>query len=277
MAPRTTAVLLEDLCLPAHAAWRDGALWVADTVGGDLLCVDESGAVLRRIAVPGRPGAFGWSADGTLHVVSAGDRRLLAVRGDHTEEVADLWDLSPHDCTGLAFGPNGHAYVANCGFDFTASAEPRSATIVGVDPDGGTWLAATGALLPAELLVPPGSSQLMVVESLGRRITTFEMADDGSLHDPAVWADLQPNVPSGACPDGHHGVWATDPVNKGVMRVIAQVGAVEWISTGDRRAYACALGGEDGNVLFVCTGLTSEPRQAAERRVGRVELAVVDT
>jgi sugar lactone lactonase YvrE len=38
-----------------------------------------------------------------------------------------------------------------------------------------------------------------------------------------------------------------------VLRVHAEHGVIDRISTGLRQAYACMLGGEAGNTLFICT------------------------
>ena len=89
-----------------------------------------------------------------------------------------------------------------------------------------------------------------------------------------VFADLAPNVPDGICLDTEGGVWCADPRNKEVVRVEEGGEITDRISTGDRGAYACILGGEDRRSLFICTNTLSGP-EAAQARDGRIEVTRV--
>ena len=60
-----------------------------------------------------------------------------------------------------------------------------------------------------------------------------------------------------------------------VLRVIEGGEIAERIETGERGAYACMLGDEDGRTLYVLTNTGSGP-DAAARRDGRIECMRVE-
>ncbi len=146
--------------------------------------------------------------------------------------------------------------------------------MVCVEPDGEAWVVIDRLLFPngaAIVETDDGARTLVVAESFGQRLSAYDLLDDGSVEQPRVWADLRPNVPDGLALDAEGAVWVTDPVHNGLMRVVEGSGAVDWVSTGDRPAYACALGGSDGHTLYVCTSPSSNPARTLSERAGRIE------
>ena len=81
-----------------------------------------------------------------------------------------------------------------------------------------------------------------------------------------TFAALDPTAPDGICLDAEGAVWVADPPAREVVRVREGGEVTDRVSTGDRPAFACALGGDDGRTLFVCTGrvmVTPEQSRAA--------------
>jgi sugar lactone lactonase YvrE len=60
-----------------------------------------------------------------------------------------------------------------------------------------------------------------------------------------------------------------------VLRVFDGGRIERTVSTGDRPAFACMLGGDDRQTLFVCTCTASGPAMA-DKRDGRIEAVKVD-
>jgi sugar lactone lactonase YvrE len=56
------------------------------------------------------------------------------------------------------------------------------------------------------MAVLPDNSTLIVADSYGKQLTGFDMADDGSLSNQRVWADLGDGVPDGICVDAENAV-----------------------------------------------------------------------
>jgi sugar lactone lactonase YvrE len=273
-----TTVLMERLAFPDCPRWHGGRLWFSDTHDGRVWAMTEEGQAEPMLSVDGRPGGLGWLPDGRLLVVSMKGRALLRVDGDQLTTVCDLSRFSPHAWNDLVVDPDGRAYVGGHGHDVEAGDELAGAPLVCVEPDGEAWVVVDRLLFPNGMAVVdgPAGRTLLVAETWGQRVSAYDLLADGSAARPRVWADVRPNVPDGLAVDAEGAVWVADPVLKGLMRVIEGVGAVQWLSTGDRGAFACALGGSDGRTLYVCTSGTSNPAKTVRERSGRIEAVRVD-
>ncbi|WP_300016519.1 SMP-30/gluconolactonase/LRE family protein [Pseudonocardia sp.] len=260
-------VVLEKYSFLESPRWRDGRIWVSDFYTHRVLSAREDGSDVRVEAeVEGQPSGLGWLPDGRLLVVSMRDHRVL--RREPDGSLATHADLSAH-ATGLLndmlVDLDGRAYVGNFGFDLMTGAPVRTASLVRVDPDGTVTVAAT------DLSFPNGSAmvngELVVAETLGNRISAFPVDFDGSLGARRDWARFGehpagtevPDVlgalvvaPDGMCADAEGAVWAADALGNRAVRVRPQAGIVDTVEAGTG-VYACALGGDDGRTLFLCT------------------------
>ena len=114
----------------------------------------------------------------------------------------------------------------------------------------GTWLPALP--FPNGMAVTPDNTTLLLAgESHGKRLTAFDIASDGSLSHPRVWADLGDGVPDGICLDAEGDVWYADVPNKRCGA--SEGGEVLQTIALDRGCFACMLGGEDRKTLFLVT------------------------
>ena len=268
-------VLLDGLTFPEGPRWHDGRLWFSDFFDHQVVAVDLDGRRETIVEVPNQPSGLGWLPDGRLLVVSMLDRRLLRLDSEGLSEVADLSAVATGPCNDMVVDTEGRAYVGNFGFDRRAGEQPVTTCIARVDPDGKVVVAAEDLFFPNGTVISPSGETLIVGESRARRLTAFERAPDGGLSNRRLFADLAPNMPDGICLDAEGAVWSADPRNKEVIRVLEGGEIVTRISTGDRGAYACMLGGEDRRTLLICTCMTSGP-EAAEARSGRIEYTRVE-
>jgi hypothetical protein len=67
-----------------------------------------------------------------------------------------------------------------------------------------------------------------------------------------------------------------DPPGRQVIRVLEGGRVTQRVSTGDRSAVACELGGEDGRTLFICTFPTTAATSEDAAPAGTLEVVVVD-
>jgi len=271
---RQVTVLLDQLVFPECPRWRDGRLWFADMHDRKVWAMTQHAQSQLICEVPGQPAGIGWLPDGTLQVVSMTDRTLWRVERGRLVKVVDLSPLFSSNANDMAIDMYGRAYIGNFGFD--GAGEPTTTCMVCVEPDGEAWIVVEGLLFPNGAVITPDNGTLIVAESFGQRLSAYDIEPDGSLSNPRVWADLRPNVPDGMCLDLEGAVWVADPVNKGVMRVREGGLIAEWIPTGDRGAYGCALGGSDMTTLYICTAESSNPARTVELRTGRIEVVKVD-
>lgn len=267
-----TTVLVEGLRFPEGPRWHDGKLWFSDFYDHRVATVDAAGTVTTVCTVAGQPSGLGWTAEDRLLVVSMLDRRLLRLDPDgELVEVADLSGLVTGPCNDMVVDEAGRAWVGNFGFDRHAGEPERTTVLVRVDPDGTATVAAEDVFFPNGSVVTPDGGTLIVGETWRQRLSAWTIDGDGALVERRVWADIAPHWPDGICLDAEGCVWVADPRGNAVVRVREGGEIVATVSTGDRGAYACMLGGPTGTVLHVLTNSGSGP-EAASRRDGRIEV-----
>ena len=100
------------------------------------------------------------------------------------------------------------------------------------------------------MAVTADNQTLIVGESYAKRLTAFEIADDGSLSNRRVWAELGDGVPDGICIDAEGAVWYADVPNTRCARVLEGGDILDTVDL-DRGGFACALGGPGRQTLYI--------------------------
>src|SRR3984957_8014500 len=102
-----------------------------------------------------------------------------------------------------------------------AQAARRPAPLIRVDPGGQVSVAADGLEFPNGTVITPDGGTLIVAETLGRRLSAFDVAVDGSLSNRRVWADLSGHgiAPDGICLDASGAVWVANAGGRSAVRV----------------------------------------------------------
>jgi sugar lactone lactonase YvrE len=100
------------------------------------------------------------------------------------------------------------------------------------------------------MAVTPDNSTLIVAESYGGVLTAYDIAPDGDLDNPRVWADLQGAAPDGICIDAEDAVWFAEVPGRRCVRV-REGGEVLRTISSELGCFACMLGGPEGTTLFV--------------------------
>ncbi len=113
-------------------------------------------------------------------------------------------------------------------------------------------------------LTPEGRT-LIVGETLGHRLTAFDIREDGSLSNRRVWAQLPPSVgPDGICLDAEGGVWCANPEGDDSVVRVRKGGEIADRIKVDTYAYAVMLGGpakRSGSMRRI----TRRPRRCCRR------------
>lgn len=268
-------VLLDGLAFPEGPRWHDDRLWFSDMHDLRVRTLDESGRSEVVVEVPGAPSGLGWLPDGRLLVVSMQDRRLLRLEPQGLVLHADLSGLASFHCNDMVTDARGRSYVGNFGFDLHAQAPPREAELVLVLPDGRARIAAKELRFPNGSVITPDGRTLIVGESTAARLTAFDIAEDGSLSNRRVWAQLEGAVPDGICLDAEGCLWVASPLGNAVLRV-EPGGRVAQRVLLSRRAIACMLGGADRRTLFCASSDSFEPEACRAARRGAIEVARVE-
>ncbi|HZP28398.1 MAG TPA: SMP-30/gluconolactonase/LRE family protein [Acidimicrobiia bacterium] len=260
--------------------WRGDSLYTSDLHRHEVIRVDASGAVEVVATLDGPPSGLGWLPDGRMLIVSMDDRRVLRREADGTlVEHADLSSFSPFQINDMVVDTRGHAFVGQMGYDLHggggAGAQP--AALLRVDPDGTAHEAAPDLRVANGMAVATDDRTLVVAESAGKDLVAFDLADDGTLANRRVWAEL-PDYPDGICIDAEDGVWIACPVGDRFLRVVEGGDVTDEIPVPGRHAIACALGGADGRTLFMLTapthGNAEESRAAMDSRIETTTVTV---
>ena len=257
--------------------WHDGALWVSDMHAQEVLRVAPDGTVEVVARVPGDPSGLGFWADGSVLIVSMRDRQLLRIAGAGPPEVlADCSDLAPFEINDLVVDDAGHAFISQFGFDFHGGAKFQRAPLLRVDPDGsargGQRRAPDGERARRS---PPTGRRSSSPKARARTSSRSTSRPTGRSSNRRVWAEL-PEYPDGICIDGEDGVWIASPVGDRCARVLEGGEVTDVIEFPGRHTIACAIGGEDGHTLFVCTSSTQgEPERSRAERGAALETVTV--
>jgi sugar lactone lactonase YvrE len=131
-----------------------------------------------------------------------------------------------------------------------------------VGTDGQATVVADQLFFPNGMVITPDGRQLIVAETLGHRLTAFDIKDDGSLSNPRVWAKLPSSVrPDGICLDAEGAIWCANPEGADSVVRVRQGGEITHRITLDTRAYALMLGGPEGKHLFICASGSHDPAE----------------
>lgn len=270
-----TTAFLDELGFPEAPRWHQGRLWFSDFHDRVVRHVAPSGAVLVDLELDDSPSGLGWLPEGDLLVVSMVRRALLRVPRDGSGPRVHA-DVSRHTrfrANDLVVDRTGRAYVSSFGFDLEGGAAPEPTALLRVDPDGSVHVAADGVVFPNGMVLSPDGRTLVVAETYAARLTAFDVAEDGTLSGRRVFADLPGVAPDGICLDAEGQVWVATARTPEVIRVADGGSVTARVAVGSGSlSYACALGGEDGRTLFVCTA----PGWRPGPRAGRIEVTEVD-
>lgn len=266
--------------------WRDGRLWFSDFYDQAVKSMDPAGQVTVEHRIDDQPSGLGWLPDGRLLLVSMRELKVLRQDPDGFAVHADLSGLARHMCNDMVVDGAGRAWVGNFGFDLDAELEARgpeavlaehpSTNLVRVDPNGSVHLAAAGMSFPNGTVITPDGRTLIVAETLGLRLTAFDIADDGGLSNRRVWGQVGMVAPDGICLDADGNVWVANALAPECVH-FAPGGEVLQVVATSQNCYACMLGGADGRDLFIVTAQSSHHAVAAAERTGKIETFRVNT
>ena len=281
----TARVLAGGLHFGEAPRWHDGVLWFSDFFDYAVKTVDLDGHIAVKLSMADRPSGLGWMPDGSMLIVSMTARALLRLDQGRLALHADLSGIATFHCNDMVVDTAGRAYVGNFGFDLDTNeingtlgevlATHAGATIARVDPDGSVHAAADGLMFPNGTVITPDGRTMIVAESFANRLTAYDIADDGSMSNRRLWADLGTRTPDGICLDADGAIWVANPIINECFRVGEGGDILDVIET-DNRCFACMLGGPDRRTLFMLTSRYSLAVEAAVHRTGNVLVADVD-
>jgi len=280
MTASTPSVLLDGLVFPECPRWHQGALWFSDMGGHEVLKVDTKGRS-EVIASVQRPAGLGFLPDGRLLMVSEADPFLRRLDRDGLSTVADLSSLGSVVLNDMVVDREGRAYIGDDAFDMAAGTPPRPGRLILAAPNGDPRVVAEGLSFPNGMVITPDGKTLIAAETIGRRLTAFDVAADGSLAGRRLFADLgvigtTGILPDGICLDGEGAVWVASLAAGEFVRVREGGAIAQRVPVPGKWAVACTLGEEDRRTLFLCTARTTPAELAQGKSAGWIETIRVD-
>jgi sugar lactone lactonase YvrE len=248
-------VLLGGLAMPESPRWHDGRLWFSDWGAGEIVTVDLDGNSQVVGRGPEGPGwAVNWLPDGRMLMTG---NELIRVEPDGSRvRHADLSHISPYGWSEITVDGRGNVYVNTINFDFTEfdnvlTSGQAPGKIALVTPEGEALEVASEIAFPNGMVVTPDNKTLIVAESFAARLTAFDIAEDGTLSNPRVWADGV--GPDGICLDADGCIWTSSASMTNDCARVREGGAVLERFELDRSCFATMLGGPYRGTLFMLT------------------------
>lgn len=234
--------------------WHDNLLWLSDMRGETVYTLTEAGKRSKVASFPKHPSGINFLPDGRVVIVSMQDRKLMQVdAGGKLSEYADLSAMVSNDINDSVCDAVGNIYVGNFGYDLLAGEAPKPADLIMVTPSKQCKVVASGLEFPNGAVITPNGRSLIIAETFGHRLSTYDRAADGTLSNRRVFAELGERTPDGICLDAEGAVWVASFMTGEFLRVLPDGSIGDIIATPGKRAVACNLGGADGRTLF---GLT---------------------
>jgi sugar lactone lactonase YvrE len=269
---REVITVVEGISFGEAPRWRHGSLYLSDIHANRILRVDPTGRYEVVERFDGPVSGLGWLPDGRMLVVSMHDRKVLRQEMDGQFVVhSDLSNIATWHANDMVVATDGTAYVGNFGFRiFPTREEPRAAAIAKITPSGATRVAATGLWFPNGMVISEDGRTLVVAESTARRLSAFDIAEDGTLVHRRLWGQMASDqLPDGICLDADGAIWIASPPSREVVRMREGGEIVERIAL-DQDAIACMLGGEDRRTLFMLTAEKRDPEWCRVHHSARV-------
>lgn len=258
--------------------WHDGALYLSDIHADRVLRVNPAGTfeVVAQLQKP--VSGLGWLPDGRMLVVCMHERKVLRQESNGSMiEHADISSVATWYANDMVVAADGTAYVGNFGFQITpVRAQPCTAAIACITPAGDVSVAAEGLWFPNGMVISPDGHTMVVAESAARRLSAFDITQEGSLVNPRVWGQMGPNeLPDGICLDAEGAIWVASPPTREVLRMREGGEILERIEF-EQEAIACMLGGPDRSTLFILTAASRDPEWCRRNHTARVLAVQVD-
>jgi sugar lactone lactonase YvrE len=274
----TFATLIDGLSFTECPRWRDGRLYFSDRYTRRILAISLDGSVETYARTDGLPAGIGFLPDGRLLIASMRDRKVLRREHDgNIVEHADLSALAAGHLNDMLVDHEGQAWVGNFGFDLFGGECARSTVLICTAADGTPSIAARDLAFPNGTVLTPDGRTMIIAETLANRLSAFTVSA-GALSDRRTWAAFGDPpattdvgkilegaavAPDGICLDAEGAVWVADVLNRRVIRVAEGGRIVQELNTNGLCAFACMLGGDDGQTLFVCAAPTFDETEAA--------------
>ncbi|MBL0149508.1 MAG: SMP-30/gluconolactonase/LRE family protein [Ideonella sp.] len=267
---RNAAVLVDSshgMKFTESPRWRDDRWWFLDIHGQAIRTVDLQGRLHTVLELPFKPNGLGFRRDGSVMVGDALARKIHRWDGSALTQVADLGAMTVFCLSDGIVDSHDRMYVGDIGYNFfdPANAPVHTCVITCIEADGSARVVAGDLSFPNGMVIRPDGKTLIVAETMGHRLTAFDVLADGSLANRRVYAQLADDVsPDGISLDAAGGVWIANPEGQHAVLRVLEGGEVTEAIELQTDGYAVMLGGPERRHLLICASDTHDPVKIAQ-------------
>jgi sugar lactone lactonase YvrE len=254
-------------------------MWFIDIHDKRIKTVNLTGSVQTIVELPFIPNGFGLTPSGGIVVGDAFERKIYRCENGSLNLLVDLSDLTVFCLSDGIVDAQGRLYVGDIGYNFVdPTVKPvDTCVLVLVGIDGKATVVAKDLCFPNGIVITPDGRTMIVAETIGRRLTAFDIAEDGSLSNRRTWADLSTSVgPDGICLDAAGGVWCANPEGQDSVVRVGEGGEITDRIKVDTHAYALMLGGPERKQLFICTSASHDPAEIQQKSTAKFQIVEVE-
>jgi len=240
-------VVVDNLLFPEGPRWHGDRFWFSDIHAHRVYSLTVDGHLETVAELDDRPSGLGFLPSGDLLVVSMLDRRLLRIRSDGGTDVhADLSDLCGQFINDMVVDARGRAYVGS-----RNGGAPGTDSVILVHPDGRINVALPEVTSPNGTVITADGRSLILAQTHICRLTQFEVASDGTLSSPMLFAEIDGVHFDGICLDADGMIWSGG--GGGLVRVASggQIVRDVAINVAPYHVVACVLGGADRRTMVL--------------------------
>ncbi|MCC7042176.1 MAG: SMP-30/gluconolactonase/LRE family protein [Burkholderiales bacterium] len=259
--------------------WHDGKLWFLDIHDKRIKAAGLDGSVETALELSFIPNAFGFRRDGSLLVGDALQRRIHRWDGQSLRPLVDLAEITVFCLSDGIVDAHDRMYVGDIGYNFfdPANKPVDTCVLVCIEPDGRARVVATDLSFPNGIVITPDGKTLIVGETMGHRLTAFDVLADGSLANRRVHARLPEGVhPDGIALDAEGAVWLASPEGPYAALRVREGGEIVERVELDTEGYAVMLGGLQRRHLFICGSDSHNPAEIARAPSATLRMVEVD-
>lgn len=254
---------------PRWDAVRGEFVWV-DIVHGAVRRASWQGGALQVIAryTLDRPvGAVTTVASGGYLAAAGTGFAYLGEDGSAREVATTPGAAVPVRMNDAQCDPHGRFWAGTMPYD---SAHRGAGTLYRLEPGGAVTIALAHVTISNGLAWSADGTRLFYVDSADSTVWSFHVDDDGTLsgrHAHIVHSG--DGVPDGICRDDDDHLWVAINGGGQVRRFDPSGRQVATVAVpGARQVSSCALGGEDGQTLFITTAFENLPDEERRRQSG---------
>lgn len=268
----------KDLVFGEGLRWHDSCLWIADMLGRAVFAFREDGTRKAVAHVEPRPNGLGFLPDGRLIVASMADQRLL--RRERSGELvvhADLSGLMTGYTGDIAVDRAGRIYVDDVGYRVFEGEAFANGRLLLVEPDGTSGVLEDSLAFPNGMWITRDGQRLIFAEGRAGKLFEYELGSNGRFVSKRLLADQPGKVFDGITLDANDGVWACQPYEKRVIRIVASGEITDEIRFPETKPVAVCLGGSDLRTLYIVSADYTLERMAKDDSTAVIHALRVET